>query len=132
MSSRLNRRRFLQTTAAAGASYWLTANASSATRAGQAPNGKVRMASIGVGGKGGSDSTHAGRAGEMVAICDIDEYTLNAKAEEFPNAKKYFDFRKLLDEMGKQIDAVTVSTPDHTHAPASIMAMKMGKHVYCQ
>src|SRR5262249_25659924 len=50
----------------------------------------------------------------------------------FPHAKRYNDFRKMLEEMGKQIDAVTVSTPDHTHAPASIMAMRMGKHVYCQ
>ena len=51
---------------------------------------------------------------------------------KFPEAKKFTDFRKMLDELGKKIDAVTVSTPDHTHAPASLMAMKMGKHVYCQ
>src|SRR6185436_8772070 len=52
------------------------------------------------------------------------------KAQHYPSAQKFFDFRKMLDEMGKEIDAVTVSTPDHTHAPASIMAMKMKKHVY--
>src|SRR5207253_1831647 len=104
----------------------------SAVRAAAGPNGQLYFASIGVGGKGGGDSTQAGKLGEMVAICDIDANTLGRKAEEFPSAKKYYDYRRLLDEMGKQIDAVTVSTPDHNHAPASVMAMKMGKHVYTQ
>ena len=53
-------------------------------------------------------------------------------AKEYPKAKKYFDYRKMLEEMGDKIDAVTVSTPDHTHAPASVMAMRMGKHCFCQ
>src|SRR6266540_3452203 len=133
MSTRMNRRRFLQASAAAaGAGYFYTATAVSAQRAASGPNDKIHFASIGVGGKGGGDTSQAGRLGEMVALCDIDEGNLDSKAKEFTSAKKYFDFRKLLDEMGKQIDAVTVSTPDHTHAPASIMAMKMKKHVYCQ
>jgi predicted dehydrogenase len=68
----------------------------------------------------------------MVAICDVDENTLNTGEKRFPKAKRYTDFRKLLDEMGKSIDAVTVSTPDHTHAPAALMAMRMGKHCFCQ
>src|SRR4051812_10878536 len=113
MSTRMNRRRFLQAgTAAAGLGYFFRATATSAARAADSPSGKLRFASIGVGGKGGGDSTHAGGLGDMVAICDIDENTLARKATEFPAAKKYFDFRKMLDEMGKQIDAVTVSTPD--------------------
>jgi predicted dehydrogenase len=133
MSTRMNRRRFLKAgTAAAGLGYFYTATATSAARAADSPSGKLRFAGIGVGGKGGGDTTHAGGLGDMVALCDIDENTLAGKAREFPAAKKYFDFRKMLDEMGKQIDAVTVSTPDHTHAPASIMAMKLGKHVYTQ
>lgn len=133
MSTRINRRRFLQSgAAAAGLGYFYTATATSAARAADSPSGKLRFASIGVGGKGGGDSTHAGGLGEMIAICDIDDNTLARKATEFSSAKKYYDFRKMLDELGKQIDAVTVSTPDHTHAPASIMAMKMGKHVYTQ
>lgn len=132
MSIRLNRRRFLQSSAAVGASYWLTATAASAARAADNPSGKLRMAGIGVGGKGSSDVEQAGNVGEIVALCDIDDKRLNKCAAKHPNAKKYHDFRKLLEEMGKEIDAVTVSTPDHTHAPASIMAMRMGKHVYCQ
>jgi predicted dehydrogenase len=129
----MNRRRFLKTVAAAaGTGYFYTASALSAGRAADGPNGKLYFAGIGIGGKGDGDISQAGKLGEVVALCDIDELTLNAKAEQFASAKKYFDFRKMLDEMGKQIDAITVSTPDHTHAPASIMAMKMKKHVYCQ
>ena len=69
----------------------------------------------------------------MVAICDVDEKRLNALGEsKFPDAKRYTDYRKMLEEMGDKIDAVTVSTPDHTHAPAALMAMRMGKHCFCQ
>src|SRR5579859_404889 len=128
----MNRRDFLKVGAAAGAGYWLTATAVSAARAGDSPNEKLRFAGIGVGGKGDSDINQAGELGEVVALCDIDENTLNGKAGRFKSAKLYFDYRKMFEEMGKDIDAVTVSTPDHTHAPASIMAMRMGKHVYCQ
>jgi len=130
----MNRRRFLQASAAAaaGAGYFYTADAVSADRVSKGPNEKIQFAGIGVGGKGSGDISQAGRLGEVVALCDIDEDTLGKKAKEFPNAKQYFDYRKMLDEMGKNIDAVTVSTPDHTHAPASIMAMRMKKHVYCQ
>jgi predicted dehydrogenase len=132
MTARLNRRRFLQTSAAAGAGYWFTATAVSATRAAQAPSEKVRFASIGVGGKGGSDLANAANLGPVVALCDVDENTLGKTAQRYTDAKKYFDFRKMLDESGKQIDAVTISTADHVHAPAAAMAMKMGKHVYVQ
>ena len=68
----------------------------------------------------------------MVAICDVDDIKLEDASKLFPEAKKYNDFRKMLEEMGDQIDAVTVSTPDHCHAAASAMAMKMGKHCFCQ
>ena len=99
---------------------------------GQDLNGRVQVASIGVGGKGDSDSSDAGGLGDMVAICDVDSNTLDKKGAKFPKAQKFRDFRKMLDEMGKSIDAVTVSTPDHMHAPASVMAMTMGKHCFCQ
>ena len=72
-------------------------------------------------------------AGEnIVALCDVDENTLGNAASRFPKAKKYFDFRQMLENEERQIDAVQVSTPDHIHAPASVMAMKMGKHCFCQ
>src|SRR6185369_2689019 len=93
---------------------------------------QLNIACIGVGGKGSSDTDHAGNHGNIVALCDIDDQHLDAKASKFPQAKKFNDFRKMLEQMDKSIDAVTVSTPDHTHAFAAVMAMKMGKHVYCQ
>lgn len=96
-------------------------------------NDKIRVASIGVGGKGGSDVDQAAAAGgEIVALCDVDENTLNEKAKKYPQAKLYRDFRKMFEEMEKGIDAVTVSTPDHVHGIAAGTAMKLGKHVYCQ
>ena len=92
---------------------------------------KVNIAGIGVGGKGESDIADC--AGEnVIALCDVDEANAAASFKKFPDAKRYKDYRKLLDEEGKRLDAVTVSTPDHHHAPASLRAMRIGKHVYCQ
>ncbi len=99
-----------------------------------AKNGKLRTAHIGVGGMGGSDlkSISSHNMIEVTALCDVDTNSLAAAKKLHPNAKVFSDYRKLFDELGKNIDAVVVSTPDHTHAPASIMAMNMGKPVYCQ
>jgi predicted dehydrogenase len=125
-----SRRQFLQTTAATGIGVWLAGGLQA--KESRSANGRIAMASIGVGGKGGSDSVDAGRLGDMVAICDVDENTLDGAARKWPKAKKYTDFRKMLDEMGKSIDAVTVSTPDHCHAVAAAMAIRMGKHTFVQ
>jgi hypothetical protein len=97
-------------------------------------NEKIRVACVGCGGKGDSDSKQIGEVEgvEVVALCDVDENTLNKKAKTYPNAKKYKDWRKLLSEMEKDIDAVTVSTPDHLHGLVASTAMRLGKHVYCQ
>jgi predicted dehydrogenase len=135
MSSSMNRRRFLQVSAAAaGAGFFHTTTAVSAARAAAGPNGKLHFAGIGVGvgGKGEGDIRQAGELGEVIALCDIDENRLAGIAQKFSSARKYYDYRKMLDEMARDIDAVIVSTPDHTHAPASIMAMKLKKPVYCQ
>lgn len=128
--SRSNRRNFLKTTAALGAGYWALGGLT--PRESRSALETINFASIGVGGKGDSDSADAGRAGNMVAICDIDDQQLNRAGTKWEKAKKYHDFRKMFDEMGKSIDAVTVSTPDHTHAIASVMAMKQGKHCFTQ
>ncbi|MGQ9698536.1 MAG: Gfo/Idh/MocA family protein, partial [Armatimonadota bacterium] len=124
------RREFLKETAFTGIAIWIGGRA--LAQGAKSPNERIRFACIGVGGKGDSDMMDASRFGDIVAICDVDENTLNRAAQRFPNAKKYYDFRKMLDEMGNSIDAVTVSTPDHTHAPAAAMAMSMGKHCFCQ
>ncbi len=123
-----NRRDFLKTSAAVGFGVWT----SSAIAQSKSANEQVNFACIGVGGKGSSDTDDAGSHGNIVALCDIDEKRLNDKAGKFPKAKKYADFRKMLEELGGSIDAVTVSTPDHTHAVAAAQAMKMGKHCFCQ
>lgn len=128
--SRRNRREFMQTSAAAGVGFFAAAGLTPSI--GRSANEKLAFAGIGVGGKGSSDIDHCGNFGDVVAICDIDDGRLNSKAQKFSQAKKYNDYRKMLEELGKSIDAVTVSTPDHTHAVAAMMAMKMGKHVYCQ
>lgn len=130
MSRRTNRRQFIQQAGLAGLGFWVAGGLTPTFS--RSPNEKLNIAGIGVGGKGQSDITQAGQVGNVVALCDIDDNTLAKMAEKFPNAKKYNDFRKMFDEMGKSIDAVTVSTPDHTHAVAAMMAIKQGKHVYCQ
>jgi predicted dehydrogenase len=130
MSRRLTRRSFVGTLSGAAAGFWVAGRADFAIS--NSPNERLQIAGIGVGGKGRSDIDQAGKFAEVVAICDIDDVRLNEKAQLFPKAKRYNDYRKLLDEMERDIDAVVVSTPDHHHAPASIRAMRLGKHVYCQ
>ena len=132
MKPQPSRREFLKATAAFGAGAWIAGPDLAA--ANRSPNEAINIACIGVGGKGASDSEHAANHGNIVAICDIDDNHLNARAgaEKFKKAKKFNDFRQMLAEMEKEIDAVTVSTADHTHAAASMMAIKLKKHVYCQ
>jgi predicted dehydrogenase len=126
----LTRRQFLsRTTAAVGTASLAFPYVGNVLGA----NDRINVACIGVGGKGDSDSSDAKKCGgNIVAICDVDKGTLAKKAQQFAGAKEYTDYRKLLDEMGKDIDAVTVSTPDHNHGVAAIRAMKMGKHCFCQ
>ncbi|MCD4725995.1 MAG: Gfo/Idh/MocA family oxidoreductase, partial [Bacteroidales bacterium] len=97
-------------------------------------NGRLRTAHIGVGGMGRADlaSISSHESVDVVAICDVDSNALKAAKILHPNAAVFSDYRILLREMGNDIDAVIVSTPDHTHAPASMMAMEIGKSVYCQ
>src|SRR5262249_13636695 len=130
MKRRTNRRDFLKQTSLAGVGFWVAGGLTLADS--KSPNEKVNIACIGVGGKGSSDTDHAGEVGNVVALCDIDDNTLGKKAATFAKAAKFNDFRQMLEKLDKQIDAVTVSTPDHTHAVAAVMARKMGKPVYCQ
>lgn len=131
MSHSLSRRRFLQSSALAGAGFWVTGALGA-----QEPvlaNSRVQFACIGIGGKGDSDSGDAARFGDVVAICDIDANRLNESgSQKHTSAERFADFREMLAKLGDKIDAVTVSTPDHTHAVAAAAAMRLGKHVYCQ
>lgn len=125
----MKRRDFLKNTAALASVTFLPSSVWALTK-----NGKLRTAHIGVGGMGNADlgsiSSHA--MVEVTALCDVDSNRLAAAKKLHPNAKVFTDYRRLFDEMGKSIDAVIVSTPDHTHAPASMLAMNMRKPVYCQ
>ena len=127
MSRRMSRRTFVKATSAAvGAALFVPASAFGA-------NEKLSVACVGVGGRGGEDMDGVSRE-NVLAICDCDERTLKkagAKAE-IAKARQFTDFRVMLEEMGDKLDAVVVGTPDHTHAPVALMAMRMGKHVYCE
>jgi predicted dehydrogenase len=130
--SNTNRRRFIQTTAAVGAGYWVAGGV--APKESRSAIEEIRFACVGVGGKGNSDSQDAARNGRVVAICDVDENTIaeRKKDEDFADAQVFHDYRKMLEKVGKEVDAVTVSTPDHTHAVASAMALRMGKACFTQ
>ncbi len=128
MNHRITRREFLVQSGVFGAGLWLSVRGGWAQ--GKSPNEKLNVGVIGSGGQGGSNLNNVASTENVVALCDIDERQLNEAAAKFPNAKKYTDWRKLLEQ--KDVDAVTVSTPDHVHACASIAAMKLGKGVYCE
>lgn len=132
MSVRLSRRRFMQQLGIAGGAMSLTALSSSRVFG---ANDRLRIASVGTGGKGWSDLTGVAASPyvQVTALCDIDESKgfLGRAAEAYPQAKLYTDWRKLLEQPG-EFDAIIVSTPDHMHAPISLAAMQLGKHVHCQ
>lgn len=132
MSQKSTRRDFVKQSAALGTAWWVGSQNLISAEKEKSPVERLNFACIGVEGKGSSDTDSAGKSGNVVALCDIDDRRLEKKAARYPNAKKYNDYRKMLDEMGDEIDAVTVSTPDHSHAPASLRAMRMGKHCFCQ
>jgi len=133
--SGITRRAFLAattTTAVLSASAQDKPNTAQVVPGKKSPNEKLNIAAIGAGGKGRGDITDCFKLGEnIVALCDVDWNRAAKTFEVIPDAKRYKDYRNMLEEM-KEIDAVTISTPDHTHAPAAYMAMKMGKHVYVQ
>lgn len=127
------RRKFLKTGALAAGSFLIVPR-HVLGRGFLAPSDKLNIAAIGAGGKGTSDIANAWNNGanNVVALCDVDTARAKASIDKFPDAKFYKDFRKMLEEMKDTIDAVTISTPDHTHAVAAMAAMQMGKHVYVQ
>jgi len=126
----MNRRDFLLSTASGAAAFTIVPRHVLGGWGGTAPSEKLNIAGVGVGGMGKNNLKNLGDE-NIVAICDVDEKYAGKVFDEYPQAKKYTDFRRMLERQ-KEIDAVVVGTPDHTHAVISMMAMKMGKHVYCQ
>ncbi|MGZ0655715.1 Gfo/Idh/MocA family oxidoreductase [Coraliomargarita sp. W4R72] len=121
----INRRTFISSSLGAFAGYTLFAGSNTSSLS------QPRIACIGVGGRGKGDlkSIHGA---QIVALCDIDSEPLAAASKKHSNAKTYKDYRTMLTEMRDKIDAVVISTPDHTHFHATMMAMSMGKHVHVQ
>ncbi|MEX0979353.1 MAG: Gfo/Idh/MocA family oxidoreductase, partial [Pirellulales bacterium] len=131
MSQKLSRRAFVQTTVGALAltanPYWITSPA----RAADSKNDRPLVGSIGLGGQGTSIAVRASKFGDVVAVCDVQrQHAERAKTEHFAGAEIHEDYRKLLDR--KDIDAVTIGTPDHWHTAIALAALEAGKHVYCE
>jgi hypothetical protein len=125
----MNRRTFIFLSGAAAGSLALPAWAAKPRF--KAAGEKLNIAVIGAAGKGSSDTDHCASE-NIVALCDADEDHCAGQRKKYPNARFFRDYRKMYDAMGKNLDAVIVSTPDHTHAHAAAIALDLGKHVYCQ
>ncbi len=123
----MNRRRFIKGAALAGAGFWLGIERGFASN--KSANDRLNIGIIGVGNR--AEENIAGVSGQnIVALCDIDQNFLSGAAAEFPKARTYVDFRKLIEHPG--LDAVVISTADHTHAVATLAGLQAGKHVYCE
>jgi len=130
MAIQATRRDFLKVSAATAVGYWVSAGNQRIARADA--NSKIGVVGVGVGGKGSSDIGNAGRFGDVVGVCDVDRGTLAAAKGSYPNAKGYSDYREMFTDLKDKFEIATISTPDHMHAPATLMAMRMKKHCYTQ
>ena len=128
-----SRRNFLKNTSIAASGFFIVPR-HVLGRGFVAPSDKLNVAGIGAGGKGTSDIAEFFKSGNanIVALCDVDDRQAVKSRQSFPNAKYYHDYRELLDKEKKNIDAVSVSTPDHMHAVIALSAMQLNKHVYVQ
>ena len=133
MKRQMTRRSFLTRAAAGAAGGGLVILRDSPSARAYVANEKLNVALIGVGGRGSWFVETIPRIGEnVVAMCDVNEQRAADSFAKLPDVAKYRDFRKLLDEKDREIDAVVVATPDHTHAVISAAAIRHGKHVYCE
>jgi predicted dehydrogenase len=129
-----SRREFLKTGAVAAASFMIVPRYVLGGKGYTAPSDRLQIASVGVGGKGGDDINHFNKSGisDMAFLCDVDDARAADSVKSNPKAKYYKDWRELFDKESKNFDAVSVSTPDHTHAIVAYHAMQLGKGVYVQ
>ncbi len=127
-----SRRRFVGTTGAAVAGLTILPSKVISGMGHKAPSDKLNIAAIGIGGVGNTNIRNVASTENIVALCDVDWGYSKHVFEAYPSAKRYWDFRKMYDEMGNSIDGVIIATADHTHAISAATAMAMGKHVYLQ
>lgn len=128
MPAHVHRRSFLQSTTAAASTFLILQSGSAKT---YAANERLNIASIGAGGRAAGDIAECASE-NIVALCDVDDGRAAGMFQRFPQAKKFRDYRIMLEEIESEIDAVIVGTPDHHHFPASMLAISKGKHVYCE
>lgn len=128
---KMTRRGFMGTAAAGVAAFTVVPRHVVAGSGDAAPSEKINIAGVGIGGQGGHDINQLASQ-NIVALCDVDWRQARGIFDRYPNAKRYKDFREMLDKEDKNIDGVVVGTPDHTHAIVSMAAIKRGKHVYCE
>ncbi len=127
----ISRRNFMGKTATAAAGFTILPSYVMGGMGYKAPSDKLNIAGIGIGGVGRSNLKHSATE-NIVALCDVDWKYAGKAFEDYPGAKKYYDWRKMFDEMKDSIDAVVIATADHTHAIIAAHAISMGKHVYLQ
>jgi predicted dehydrogenase len=130
-TSLFTRRDFLRRTAVGAAFTIVPARVLAQGGGATSPNSRLNLACIGVGGRG-RDNLKGVQSENIVALCDVDQVRAADAIRDHTPAKFFQDFRVMFDKLGKEIDAVVVSTPDHAHAVPVMMALKMGKHVYCE
>lgn len=131
-SPRFTRRDFLRSSAIVVAGVSVVPRHVIAASGQTAPSEKLNIAAIGSAGMGGGDINAVAPGNNLIALCDVDSRHAARTFEQYPNAKRFQDFRKMFDALEKDIDAVVVATPDHTHAVAAMAAIKRKKHVYCE
>src|SRR4029079_16021845 len=130
---KISRGEFIKNTSLAGAGFFIVPR-HVLGRGFIAPSDKLNVAGIGAGGKGEDDLSEFATSPKVniVAFCDVDDRQAVNSRKSFPKANYYRDFREMLDKEKNNIDACSISRPDHTHAVATIAAMQLGKHVYTQ
>lgn len=128
----LTRRHFLRAASLSTAAITIVPRHVVAASGETPPSEKLNIAGIGVGGRGADDIGGVAKGNNIVALCDVDSRHAGPTFKKFPDAKPFQDFRKMFDAMDKQIDAVVVATPDHTHAIAAMAALEHRKHLYCE
>ncbi|MBS0009881.1 MAG: Gfo/Idh/MocA family oxidoreductase [Bacteroidales bacterium] len=131
-SSKITRRSFIGKTTAAAAGLTVIPSSVVSGLGHRPPSDRLNIAGIGVGGVGNSNLRNLKASENIVAVCDVDWGYAKAKMDAYKGARQYWDYRKMYDEMAKDIDAVVIATADHTHAITAAHAIEMGKHVYVQ
>lgn len=129
----LGRRELLRRAGVGAAMLYAWQGGAAAAGARQSPNERVNVAGIGVGSQGGRDvEVIVSEGANLVALCDVDFKYAAKTLAQYPDARRFTDYRVMLDKMDKEIDGVIIGTPDHTHAVIALEAMRRGKHVYCE